>query len=200
MINIIKIKDTIRDKKPNRIVYVGTSMPNIPELGFEAQEYLNSDVMILNPVGFTSCPDEDDLAYTFETDDGDKFCITSDYLEKPHTEPNEVCVGNFKTNNYVRINDNQIKIENNGTEEIYTKTTKLTSISSNDTIELVADKKIVIKAPEVVVEGNMTINGNLTVNGMITSQQGMTVNGKVIDDVHTHSGVQSGSSTTGGVN
>lgn len=196
---IVKVKDTIREQRPYNIRYTGFKAPDIPFLGLKSDVPILDDVYIINPVGFTSTPDTNDDAYIFQGMMGEKCCIATDIYSKPETKPNEVCIGNFKTFNYVRINDNQIKIEEDGTDEIYTKTTKKTSINSNDIIELRAEKKIVIVAPDVEITGNLTISGNLTVTGMINASQGMTVNGKVINDVHSHSGGTI-NGNTGGVN
>ena len=195
----IKIKDTVRNQRPYTIKYNGYKAPDIPEFGFKSDDPILNDVYIINPVGFTSTPDTNDDAYTFEGTLGEKCCFTTDLFYKPDTKPNEVCVGNFKTDNFIRINDNQIKVEENGTEVIYTRTTNKTSINSDNIIELTSGKKIIINAPEIEINGDMTINGNLTVNGMITTPQGMKVNGKIINDVHSHSGVAAGQGTTGGV-
>lgn len=191
---VIKIKGTERKEKPYNIVYYSNDVPIIEEFGLFPKKAVKTDTYIINPVGFTSTPDVDDEAYTFKGTFGEKCCIATDLLYKPNTEPNEVCVGNFKTKNYIRINDNQIKIEENGTEEIYTRSTNKTSINSNNIVELLSDNEIIIKSPKIKIEGdievtgNLEVSGTLKVDGIITAPQGMNVNGKIINDVHIHSG------------
>jgi phage baseplate assembly protein V len=45
--------------------------------------------------------------------------------------------------------------------------------------------------------GNATINGNVTVNGNVSNTGTLTNNGKSVGSTHTHSGVSSGSGTSG---
>ncbi len=205
MVELIKIQDTERNQRPYNIKYIGYSSPEIKEFELKSQNFIKSDIYIINPVGFTSTPDTNDIAYVFLENSGEKFCIATDNYYKPDTNPNEVAIGNFKTNNYIRINDNEIKIEENGTEQIYIKANNKTSINSQNTIELISENNIIIKSPNITIEGDISIKGNLTINGkmditgMITTPLGMTVNGKVINDIHTHIGVTGGKDNTGGV-
>jgi hypothetical protein len=89
------------------------------------------------------------------------------------------------------------------------------TIQSATKITLIAPE-IIADAPETLMTGNSTITGNNTVGQGLSVQGGggagstvngrldhigtMTSNGKVIDNTHTHSGVQSGSGNTGAVN
>ncbi|SDK40853.1 hypothetical protein SAMN05216189_103738 [Pseudomonas delhiensis] len=59
-------------------------------------------------------------------------------------------------------------------------------------IELVSPTQVHIQAPAAVIDGNTTINGNLSVNGGTVKNDGVS-----IDKTHTHSGVASGSDTSG---
>ncbi len=59
-------------------------------------------------------------------------------------------------------------------------------------IELVSPQQVRIQAPAAVIDGNTTINGNLSVNGGTVKNDGVS-----IDKTHTHSGVSSGSGTSG---
>ena len=135
MYSIRKIKGTQREQIPYNIKYMLYPTPDVQDFNFVKQDNMLSDVYIINPVGFTSTPDENDNAYIFQGSFGDKCCICVDTFYKPDTVPNEVCVGNFKTENYIRINDNQIKIENAGTQEIISNSNK-TSINANSIIDL----------------------------------------------------------------
>ena len=49
------------------------------------------------------------------------------------------------------------------------------------------------------ITGNGTLNGDLAVNGGTTFTGSVSANGKVIDETHKHTDVQSGSSDTGAV-
>jgi phage baseplate assembly protein gpV len=54
-----------------------------------------------------------------------------------------------------------------------------------------------VSAPSISLTGNVTITGNLTVNGNTSLVGTAVANGKNIGSTHTHSGVQTGSGSTG---
>lgn len=94
---------------------------------------------------------------------------------------------------------------------------KLTAQTGGDVALAVAGKlnadvqgATVITSPSITLNGNVTINGNLTqgmgsaggtatLRGPVNVTQNVTAGGKSLM-THTHSGVQSGSGTTGGPN
>ena len=63
---------------------------------------------------------------------------------------------------------------------------------SESGIELVSPVQVHIQAPAAVIDSDTTINGNLAVNGGTVTNDGVS-----IDKTHTHSGVTSGSGTSG---
>lgn len=63
---------------------------------------------------------------------------------------------------------------------------------SSSGIELVSPVQVHIQAPNAVIDASTTINGNLAINGGTVKNDGVSI-GKT----HTHSGVTSGSGTSG---
>ena len=93
---------------------------------------------------------------------------------------------------YIRYNNTDgitihspVKITINAPEVVVQGTTKVT-VTSPD-VAIVASTKMTINAPTLGITANTTFTGTVTANG------------KVIDERHTHSGVQSGQGTTGPV-
>lgn len=63
---------------------------------------------------------------------------------------------------------------------------------SDEGIELVSPVQVYIQAPAVAIDGNTTINGNLAINGGTVKNDGVS-----IDKTHRHTGVTTGSGTSG---
>lgn len=73
-------------------------------------------------------------------------------------------------------------------------------VQAEGNVTLVAAGQASVQAPTIQLIGNVTINGNLTVNGNTSLIGTAQANGKNIGSTHTHSGVQTGSGSTGAPN
>jgi hypothetical protein len=83
-------------------------------------------------------------------------------------------------------------------EEILIKTPKNAIVDAGQKITLKAAQSIALQAPQVTVTGNLsTGGGTVTMAGNIATTGTLTNNGKNIGSTHTHTGVQTGSGTTG---
>lgn len=77
-------------------------------------------------------------------------------------------------------------------------------LKRNRNIEVLAGTKVKVTAPLTEIVGNATISGTLAVNGAVTALAGLAVTGALtnnsvnVGSSHVHSGVQSGTSNTGG--
>ena len=63
-------------------------------------------------------------------------------------------------------------------------------------IKLTATSELEFVAPTIKMTGNMTLTGNTTVSGQMTQTGGMSIGGITFAS-HRHTGVQTGSGTSG---
>lgn len=120
-------------------------------------------------------------------------------------KPYELQIGNYLTRSSVKFDADRTIIINslgkitilsaedlaiNTTGNIDITATGNLNIKGNGTVKVESDSTVTIKAPQIILEGNVTIPENLTVNG--------TIEGDGINlGTHVHSGVQTGASNTG---
>lgn len=65
--------------------------------------------------------------------------------------------------------------------------TAVITLKKDSTLDIKADTKVTVTAPDAEFSGNVRINGNLEVVGSTTLSSTVTSNGKDISDTHTHS-------------
>ena len=70
-------------------------------------------------------------------------------------------------------------------------------VSTPGSVTVNAGSSATVTAPETTINSETTINGSLLVNGNTSVMGTMTNNGTNIGSTHTHSGVQTGSGSTG---
>lgn len=66
-------------------------------------------------------------------------------------------------------------------------------------IELQADGQAIVRAPTITLDGDVVVTGHLTYRDGLTGTNGAKVDGKEIGPTHRHSGVDTGSGTSGAV-
>lgn len=76
-----------------------------------------------------------------------------------------------------------------------TATEKVT-VNATQNIEVESASEIKMTAPVITANGNVTVNGDITASGTITG--GQVKEGSIRLGTHKHTGVQAGSSTSGG--
>lgn len=75
--------------------------------------------------------------------------------------------------------------------------TTLIYLKNDGTVAIKSAVSVDVTAPEASFSGNVTIAGNLSVTGATSLSDAVTSNGVNISDTHKHSGVTTGSGSTG---
>lgn len=142
-VKIEKIKGTTN---PYEVIYrrYDTDIPiTLPTGQVIQNDPLKALVYLYNDVGTASHPQKGDQAYIMPINATEYLGFCVDWASKPSRVINEYCVGNFKTNNFIRFNDNSILAEEIGTENITFKSTvkhlvetALLEIASSTTVKI----------------------------------------------------------------
>lgn len=114
----------------------GIDLRNEPILG---------QAVLFSAVGEKSTPQKGDIAWIEKTKEGHYIAFCTDWIDSPNTTTNEKAVGNFKANNFIRMNDSQILIQEDGTEEVYVSTKNI-DLNCSEEFIVNADNKASINS------------------------------------------------------
>jgi len=117
----VKIKEVKGTSNPYEIIYrrYDTDKPiRLPTGQVIQNDVLKGLTYLYNDIGIATHPQEGDevLVMPINATEYIGFCV--DWQSKPSRAINELCLGNFKTSNFLRINNNSIKAEESGTNYI----------------------------------------------------------------------------------
>lgn len=167
-----------------------------------------ADVESIVPYGLSNCPpiNSTGIMVSILSNEENRAAFFNIPQERfKNLKPYEVQIGNYKTRSSVKFdNDKAIVINSEGKitvlskEDLSITTTGNIDINATGNVNIKAtgsstiesDGNLIIKAPQITLDGTVIIPENLSVSGTIT--------GDGIDlSSHIHSGVQTGTSNTG---
>lgn len=151
----LKIKTVKGNSNPYEIIYrrYDTDRPiRLPTGQVIQNDVLKGLTYLYNDIGIATHPQEGDevLVMPINTTEYIGFCV--DWQSKPARAINELCLGNFKTNNFIRIDDTSIKAEESGTKNITLK------CSSEMTLESTGDKTSVKASTDINLIAGSDVN------------------------------------------
>lgn len=148
---------------------------------------LLEDIVVYTVSGTAYKPSIGEKARITIDDDGNAYAEPVDTFVKPvNLTDSGSAFGNFKTKNFIRFENDVIKVVESGTKNI--------NFLSSEKIVLAVGSNIV-----EISESGIKINGNFEVIGNSKFKGTVIANDKPIDETHMHSGVMSGPATTGPV-
>lgn len=179
----------------------------------------------LSPYGLDTHPPRDSivLLLSSQAQESNKYGIASDMLNRfKNLAEHEVVLYNTATKDYVYLKEdgnieiyanadivvnaeNDIKVEAGGNIEAIAAGS--VDAEAGTTLTAKAATSATIEAPNIVLTGNVTVNGTFSqtgggagsFSGSLNVANDASINGRSFM-AHSHSGVQSGTSNTGGVN
>ena len=118
-VKIEKIKGTTN---PYEVIYrrYDTDIPiKLPTGQVIQNDPLKALVYLYNDVGIATHPQKGDQVYIMPINATEYLGFCVDWASKPSRAINEICLGNFKTSNFIRLNTDTILIQEEGTKNLY---------------------------------------------------------------------------------
>lgn len=157
----VKIEEIKGDRNPYEVIFrrYDTENPIILPTGQEIQnDILKGQAYLFDSTGDATKPEKGDQAIIFQINSTEYLALCVDWGHKPQRQTNERCLGNFKTSNFIRINDDTILIQESGTKNLYVD---IASITFKSTIEHIVETQLL----QILSQTTSTIEskGDMTV-------------------------------------
>jgi len=161
---------------------LGLTKPLVLDTGHTINsDPIKKSIFLMDPTGRASKPAAGDEVLCFEIDSTETWGFCIERKGQPERITNEICEGNFKTNNFVRINDSEILIEEDGTKRVFIDTESIEFTSSvkhivqTELLQLISTTTAEISADETTINGDTSLDLTSDEVGIVgTSKAGIT--------------------------